>query len=183
MNRLSPIALRGLAGILIIVALWFGWRMVRNHYIDVGKTEVQAKWDADKAARAKAEEAAMAKRVQYNAREKERQDEANRTITENYNAEITKVRADLALASRMRVGTNVCRQGSTGDAQTPSAQGSQPADTGTRVVSDKTDRAIRKLMIDVEDALATGRACQSFLRENGFAPIEPGQSQVTLDAR
>lgn len=152
--------------ILILTGLWWS---LSSHYTDVGRAEVQAKWDKDKAARAKAEELAIAGRNAKNAQEKEKQDQINQTITEKYNDELTKVRNDLAIAKRVRVGTAICGARSTGPSEAKNAEGSTPADTRAIVVRDDIDRDLRALMIRVEEGFAAGRACQGWGIENGFA--------------
>ena len=153
------------AALLVLLGLWWG---VSHHYTEVGKAEVQAKWEKDKVARAKAEELAIADRNTKNAQEKERQDVVNKTITEKYN-EINNLRNELATAKRMRIGTAICSQRPSSPAKTTSPESSAPADTGAIVVREDVERDIRALMIRVEESFATGRACQAFIRENGFA--------------
>lgn len=180
---MNTMLIKAIASLAVIVGLWFGWRAVKNHYIDVGRAEVQAKWEKDKIARKQAEELAEADRKAANAREKERQDRVTQTITEKYHADLAKVRGDLAAAKRVRVGTAICGQGSSGATQAPGAQGSEPADTGTRVVREDIERDIRTMMVVVEEAFATGRACQSFIRDNGFAPEQPASPEIIIGTR
>lgn len=167
---------------VVALALFFGYRAIANHYTDKGRAEVQALWDKDTAARKKAEELATADRVAQNAQEKAKQDATNQTITEKYN-EINNLRNQLATANRLRVGTKICSQGSSASPQATSPQGSNVPDTGTRVVSDQINGAFREFMIQVEEGFATGRACQAFIRENGFAPEQPASPAITLGTR
>lgn len=150
---------------LAMTGLWWG---VSNHYTDVGRAEVQAKWEGEKKAIKDAETAATLKREKENVLAKEKQDRINQTITEKWNAEIAKLRNDVAIAKRVRVGTALCGQRSSGTAEADSAQSSAPADTGTIVVRDDVDRDIRALKIKVEEGFAAGRACQAFIIEQGF---------------
>lgn len=165
---MNKLILQAVAALVVVVAMWFGWRAVKNHYIEVGKAEVQAKWDADKAARKKAEDAAIAKRAQDNALEKERQDAIVDRIKEQYNVEIGKLRNDVATAKRVRVGTAICGQGTSSPTKASGTEGSNVANPGAGLVREDVERDIRALMINVEEALATGRACQNFLIDNGF---------------
>lgn len=166
---MNPLILRGAAALAVILALLFGFRAIKNHYIDVGKADVQTKWNADKTARKIAEDAAIAKRLSENVIEKAKQDITNKTITENYH-EIDKLRNELATSKRMRVGTAICGQGSTGTAKTSSPERSNVPDSGTGLVREDVERDIRALMIQVEESFATGRACQAFIKENGMTP-------------
>lgn len=167
MHKLIPYK-EVIIGVAIILALIGAWWAVSNHYTEVGKAEVQAKWDKDKAARAKAEELAIADRNAENAREKDRQSRVNQTITEQYN-EINTLRNELATSKRVRVGTAICSQRPAAGTKTESASGGNAADSGTRVVREDIERDIRALMIRVEEGFAAGRACQTFIKENGFA--------------
>lgn len=167
MNLFSPGALKVVGGILLAMALLFGLRAIKNHYIEVGRAEVQAKWDKDKADKKAAEELAIADRNAENAREKERQDATNKTITENYH-EIDRLRTELTSAKRVRIGTAICGQGVTSSTKTDSSNSGDVTNTGTRVVREDVDRDIRTLMIKVEEGFAAGRACQTFIEENGF---------------
>lgn len=164
MNRL---AMQAIAAIVVILALWFGLRALEKHYIEIGKAEVQAKWDKDKVARKAAEELAIADRNAENAREKKRQDATNKTITENYH-EIDKLRTDLTSVKRVRIGTAICGQGASATTKTDSSNSGDVADTGARLVREDVNRDIRTLMIKVEEGFAAGRACQTFIEENGF---------------
>lgn len=47
-------ALKGLMIIGLMIALWGAWHSFTGHYKDIGRAEVQAKWDKDKEARIKA---------------------------------------------------------------------------------------------------------------------------------
>ena len=51
---LEPLLVRGLLVIGIAIAAWGAWHEFTGHYIDIGKAQVQALWDADKAKREKA---------------------------------------------------------------------------------------------------------------------------------
>lgn len=50
----ASLAIRGLLLAGLCLALWGAWHEFTGHYIDIGRAEVQAKCDADKAAREKA---------------------------------------------------------------------------------------------------------------------------------
>lgn len=154
---------------MVALALFFGYRAIANHYTEVGKAEVQAKWNADKVARKAAEDLAVADRNAENERLKGEQRKSNETITEKYNAELTKVRNDLATAKRMRVGTAICGQGSSAPAKAGNAEGGITADNATWGIREDAERDLRALELRVEESFATGRTCQGWGVANGFA--------------
>lgn len=179
---MTSIYMKAGAALAIVLALFFGYRALANHHQDIGRQEVQDKWDADKITRKNAEDAATAKRLADNAIEKAKQDATNKTITEKYN-EINSLRNELAASKRVRVGTAICSQGSASLTKASGTEGSNVPDTGARVVREDVERDIRALMIQVEESFATGRACQSFIRENGFTSEQPANPVITLGTR
>lgn len=96
-----------------------------------------------------------------------KQNTINTIITETKNAEITPV-VQRIYVDRVRVGTGTC--GPAGAADTQSAGGGDGANPPGRLVRDDVERDTRALTEAVEQDLATGRACQAFVRENGMAP-------------
>ncbi len=91
----------------------------------------------------------------------------NTIITETKNAEITPV-VQRIYVDRVRVGAGTCGPAAAADAQ--SAGGGDGANPPGRLVRDDVERDTRALSEAVEQDLATGRACQAFVRENGMAP-------------
>lgn len=160
---MNPLMIKGLAGLALAVALVAGYFAWHGHVFRQGEDSKQAEWTA-------AENAAILKRTEENKALAETQAETNRLITRSKDAEITKIRADLANAPRVRVGTAICGNGPAAGADTKSASLGDGADTGSRLVSESADRDIRALKLKVEEAFATGRACQSFITSNGLAP-------------
>lgn len=181
MLKLLPWKQIAIGGAVILALLW-GWWAISNHYTDVGRAEVQAKWDIEKKKIKEAEDKAIAKRNADNIIEKAKQDSINKTITENYYA-IDSLRNELATAKRMRAGTAICGQGSAGTSKASGPERSDVPDSGARLVREDVERDIRALMIQVEESFATGRACQSFIRDNGFAPAEPANPSITIGTR
>lgn len=51
---LEALAIKAALLLGLCLALWGAWHEFTGHYIDIGRAQVQAKWDADKAAREKA---------------------------------------------------------------------------------------------------------------------------------
>lgn len=167
MLSLSPLLIKVLAGVAVMAALYGGYKAVTSHYVAKGRAETQALWDADKVARKKAEDLAVSDRLKANELERRAIAERNDLVENTYNEELTKVRSDLAVAKRLRVGPAICG----GPASTPdskSATGGVEANTGGGLVREDVERDIRALMLRVEEGFAAGRACQGFVRANGL---------------
>jgi len=159
---MNPLLMKGLAGLALLVAGYF-------YAFGRGEASMKAEWDADNALRTKAENAAILQRAAENKALAETQAETNRLITRSKDAELTKIRADIAGAPRMRIGQSLCG-GPAAAAETSSAGGGNGADSGGRLVREDAQRDLDALKLKVEEAFATGRAAQSFIRDNGLAP-------------
>lgn len=159
---MNPLMLKGLAGLALVAALVVGYSAWHHHVFAQGEDSKQAEWDA-------AENAAILKRTEENKALAETQAETNRLITRSKDAEITKIRADIAGAPRVRTGPALCG-GPAATAEATSTSVSNGADTGGGLVRPDADRDIRALKIQVEEYFATGRAAQEFIRANGMAP-------------
>lgn len=164
MSALDPYigAIKGIALLAVVAGLlWTG-----HHF---GAQGVQADWNKDIADRAKAEKAAVLARMSENQGIFRQQEITNQNITKAHNDELAKVRADLSRAPRLRIGSAICG-GSARPAQTPGASSGNAADTTGRLVREDVGRDIDALKLTVEEALATGRACQAFVTANGMTP-------------
>ena len=149
-------ALALMAGLLLSGMAW-------HHSIDQGG------FDRATSERAARDAIAVLARAQENTVLAAQQATTNITITKAKNEDLAPVRTRIA-ADRVRVGTAIC--GSAAPAQADDASRSDGADTRGRLVSDQLEIDIRALELRVEEALATGRACQAFARANGFWPAE-----------
>lgn len=134
----------------------------------MGARGVQIDWDADKLARTSRENDAIRARIEQNTGIAAKQEASNATITKAKNEELAPV-VQRIYVDRVRVGPALCG-GSTATAKAESTGSGDGTDTGGRVVSSDLERDLRALEVRVEEALATGRACQAFIRENGLAP-------------
>lgn len=132
-----------------------------------GRAIVQALWDADKLARANAEKSAVLERVAQNQQIFRQQEIRNQNITKANNDELAQVRAALAAAKRVRQPA-FC-SGSASPAEAASAGGSDATDPASRLLPESVDSAIRALILETEQAAATGRVCQAFVKANGMA--------------
>lgn len=158
MSQLDAILLAlkvGAAALLIWTAAIY-----RDHVYQLG-------YDAAVAKRAAADALAVLKRTEENVALAERQGATNLKITEAKHEELAPVRERIVV-ERVRVGTAICGPAAAPDAE--SAAGGDSADPPGRLVREDAERDLVALKLAVEEDLATGRACQAFLRENGLVP-------------
>lgn len=155
-------AIKGIALLAVVACLlWTG-----HHF---GAQGVQADWNKDKANRANAEKSAVLARASENLEIFRRQELDNQKITKDHDDELTKVRADLSRSERMRIGSALCGR-SAGSTETASSGSGNATDTAGRVLSPEMDGIFKSLILEMEQAAATGRACQAFVTSNGMAP-------------
>jgi hypothetical protein len=154
---------RLLVACVLVVLLALGVRHYGGQRYDAGHAAAIEE-------RAQADAEAVLKRTQENVAQAAHQDETNTTITKEKDDEIATLRARLAAAPRLRVGPSVCPDRPAAPAQAERAAGGDGADPSTGLVSEAADRDLKQLIEDVEQDLATGRACQAFVRENGLVP-------------
>lgn len=157
-----PLPYRIAAIAALIVAVWaFGYHR--------GSLHVQGQWNASKAAETASINEAILERVAENAKQAEAQSAINAAITKAKNEDLAPVVAAIS-ADRLRIGPALCPGRSAAPAQAESASISHAADNESRGIPPELERDIRALEIRVEEALATGRACQNWITENGMAP-------------
>lgn len=157
-----PIQYRILATIILAGACAaFGW--VR------GASHVQAEWETTNTVRVEAERRALLAREQDNAERRATQAAINNAITLGKDNEITRLIARVERLGRLRVGPAICG-GSAASTEATSAGGGNSADSSTRLVREDVDRDFKALIVAVETDLATGRACQAFIKDNGLVP-------------
>jgi len=173
---LIPAPYRILAMIAFAVALMgFGWVKGARH--------VQHEWDAAEGARAKAVAQAYTTRIASNQVVAAKQAADNAAIQKGKDDEIARLTAAVNSAPRLRVGTAICG----GPAATAKTEGAgsgdcsnspiglvQPdpgRDSDAQVeVREDVDRDLKALKLAVETDLATGRACQAFIKANDLVP-------------
>lgn len=134
-----------------------------------GASRVQAKWDAQVRQQAAAAETALELRREQNRAIGAEQALKSAQIQKGHDDEMAKVRADLRNSERLRLGAAWCDGGTPGRAQTGGAAGGDATGTAGRVLSPELDSAVRALIGQAEEAAATARAAQAFIRENGMA--------------
>lgn len=150
------------AALLALLALLAVGHVARVHHAyGVGH-------DAAVAERATSDALAVAAKLKENAATGAKQAAANVAITKAKNEEIAPVRERI-VTKRVYVGSAIC-SGPTSPTDPKSAASSDGTDPPSRLVRPDVERDIRALKLAVEEDLATGRACQAFLQENGLVP-------------
>lgn len=133
-----------------------------------GAKGVQRDWDASTAQIEAAKNVAVIQRSGDNTAIAIKQSAINSFIEKADHEELAPV-VQRIIVDRVRVGRAICG-GPAAATKAESAAISDAPDPAGRLVSDQLERDIRALEIHVEEALATGRACQAFITENGLAP-------------
>jgi hypothetical protein len=161
MSRLEQL----LSGILLLIglllAVWLGVRGYGIHQYEAGHAAAVSE-------RAAQDAVAIITRTKDNAVLSIKQDAINAALTKAKNEELDPVRGRIATAPGVRVGAAICPGGPAAASQAEGATGSDGADPPGRLVRADVDRDLRALTLAVEEDLATGRACQRFLQENGL---------------
>lgn len=143
------------AAALLLLVLGFaaGWW--------IGAYRVQGKWDASKAVIAQAQEDAIVQRVTENQALIDKNAADNAAITKAKNEEIATVRASLAIS--LRRGAGICARPASSP-EAPATGSGNEAGAASRVFRDDIQRDFVEAIGNAEDAAATARACQSFVR-------------------
>jgi Tfp pilus assembly protein PilV len=163
MTAIERLLISVLVAVLLLAVAALGVRAYGAHRYDAGHAAAIAE-------RGAADAAAVLRRTQDNAAQAARQVDTNAAITKEKDDEIADLRARLAAAPRLRVGPSVCPDRPAAPAHTESPAGSDSADPSARLVSSRADADFKQLIQDVEQDLATGRACQAFIKKNGLVP-------------
>lgn len=161
MPDVIPLSWKIGASLALCGVLWAGYEGWHHHVYQQGRTD-------ERTDRAAADAKAVGLRLTENIATEKKQSADNAEITKAKNEELAPVVARIASAPRLRVGTAVCRPAPAPDAQSSSS--SPVPDPEAGMVRPDVDRDIRALKIKVEEAFATGRACQAFLEKNGLVP-------------
>ena len=134
-----------------------------------GESSVHRDWDASKAAIVLSEKAAVDARLASNAKTATEQAGFNIAIKKAKNEDLAPIVAAIA-ADRVRIGPALCPGRFTAAPEAASAGRSDGADHVAVGIYDQAERDFKALEVDVAKSLATGRAAQSFITENGLAP-------------
>lgn len=162
MNPLNPGPFAAIA--LIAMSIGFssgwavnGWRL--NASIQKAQVVLGKKIIGNIGTRLEENKADEAKFSSINGKIEGKKNEEVKSITDRVNA-----------APRLRVGNAVCPASAPRAPEAESAGRSDVGNSGGGLVREDVDRDFKTLTITVEKALATGRECQAFIRENGLAP-------------
>ena len=156
-----PVAWKIGAALALATALAAGAVAYHSHVWHAG-------YDSAVSVRAASDLRATLARQKDNAVLATKQTTINLGITKAKNEELAPVAAVIA-TRRVRVGPAIC-SGPAAPAQAESAAGGDSADSPGRLVREDVERDIRALKLAVEQDLATGRACQTFIESNGLVP-------------
>ncbi len=149
-------------GIALLSAAWFG-------VVHYGNTRYQEGREKAIAERKAADDKAVAQREKENKEMAAKQAAAYEANQKVKDEEIATLKQRLAAAPRMRVGPSICPDRTTPSSNPESTASGDTADTSIGLVSERADADFKQLIEQVETDLATGRACQRFLRDNGLA--------------
>ena len=162
MSRLQAM----LIGVLVAIALAAGAWVGIDEY---GTQRYQDGHDDAVAARAKADAKAELTRTRENAALGAHQESSNATITEKTHEELAPVRERI-VTQRVYVGAGVCGDRPAAPAEAQGAAGRDETDPPGRLVRPDIERDLVALKLAVEEDLATGRACQAVLKDEGMMP-------------
>lgn len=155
-----------LIGVLVAIALAAGAWVGVDEY---GNRRYQDGHDDAIAARAKVDADVVLTRTNENTAQAAHQASSNATITEKKHEEIQPVRERI-VTRRVYVGSALCGDRPAAPAEAQGAAGSDSADPPSRLVRSDVERDLVALKLAVEEDLATGRACQAVLQDEGMAP-------------
>ena len=160
MSRLERVlvGLIVLTGLLVLGALGVRW---------YGASQYAAGHAAAVNERAAADALAVLRRTEENAALAAAQGAINLKITETKHEEMQPVRERI-VTQRVYVGSAICGPAAAPAAESPA--GGDGTDSPGRLVRSDAERDLVALKLAVEEDLATGRACQAFLRENELGP-------------
>ncbi|MFJ9531267.1 hypothetical protein [Herbaspirillum sp. NPDC101396] len=155
--------------ILVIVALCLGCDL---H----GAGRIQGKWDLQNQRNKLANEAALELRREQNRAQAVEQALRSANIQKGYDDEMDKVRADLRSSERLRLGASWCDGAEPArPTEADSAGGGNETNTTGRLLPEEVDRAVKSLILEMEEVAATARAAQAFIDSNGMAPAPQQQ--------
>lgn len=163
---MTPRAEQILIDIVLFLLLVAGVALGVRYY---GHAQFDAGYDAAIVAREKADTAAKQVREAENAATVIKQAASNDTITEKTHEEIQPVRERI-VTQRVYVGTALCGDRPAAPAEAQSPGRGDEADPPGRLVRPDVERDLVALKLAVEEDLATGRACQAVLKDEGMVP-------------
>jgi prophage endopeptidase len=175
MSRLEQL----LVGTLVLIALAAAGWLGLQHY---GEVRFEAGRAGAIAEREAADALAVLTRTKENSVKAAQQSLDNLNITEKKHEEIAPVRERI-VTQRVYVGTGLCGERPAAPAEADSSGSSDGTDPPGRLVRQDVERDLVALKLAVEEDLATGRACQGVLEQEGMMPANRQLDQFgKLDA-
>lgn len=172
----SALLMKIVGGVGVLLALWFLYHGVTEHYIDIGRKEVQALWDADKVALKLAEAKALKEQVAKNEAERVKQDEINKGVIHELKRKHQKQMADYQLTVdylkshgglRFPSKDGICGGRPASEAGTQGTSGSN--ETGYTRLPEKIESDLLELANDADIVTLQLGACQGWIKANGFS--------------
>ena len=162
MSALERLLVGAVLAVLLVAGGWIGLHHYGNERYDAGHAAAIEE-------RARADAAAALKRTRENTTRAAEQATSNATITEKKHEEIQPVRERI-VTHRVYVGSALCGDRPAASAEAQSPGGGDEADPPGRLVRPDIERDLVALKLAVEEDLATGRACQAVLKDEGMVP-------------
>lgn len=172
--------LKIIGGIGVLLALWFVYHEVTEHYINIGRKEVKALWDADKVALKLAEAKALKERFVLNEAMYAEQQEINKGVIDELERKHKKQTADYLLTIdylkshgglQFRTKDGIC---SPRPASATSAQGTTGSnETSYTRLPEKIENDLLELANDADIVTIQLGACQGWIKANGFSTESP----------
>ncbi|SDC64951.1 hypothetical protein SAMN05428966_10242 [Massilia sp. PDC64] len=162
MTALERLLVSVVAAVVLLAVGTLGVRAYGAHRYNAGRAAAIEE-------RAQTDAAAVLKRTRENAATATHQAVSNATITEKKHEEIQPVRERI-VTRRVYVGSALCGDRPAATTEAESTAGSDSADSPGRLVRRDVERDLVALKLAVEEDLATGRACQAVLKDEGMVP-------------
>ncbi|WP_440966179.1 hypothetical protein ACL58G_07945 [Massilia sp. GER05] len=162
MTALERLLVQVLTAVVLVAVSILSVRGYGNHRYNAGHAAAIEE-------RATADAAAVLKRTRENATTATQQATSNATITEKTHEDIQPVRERI-VTRRVYVGSALCGDRPAAPAEAQSPGGGDEADPPGRLVRPDVERDLVALKLAVEEDLATGRACQAVLKDEGMVP-------------
>lgn len=143
-----------------LAAIFFAYQLGEHS----GKALVQQAWDKQKAAQLSAENLAILSRMNNNERMREQQALNEKRMRNDYENEISRVRAAANSPYRLRIKADRLCSGFAATTTTQATAGSDAAATGTLALPEPVAGDLWRLVQEADDVLAQCRLAQRFIQ-------------------
>jgi len=149
-------------GIVLCIAMLYGFHIFKTRYIEQGKALIYQEW---KIADLKRKEQENSDRIA----EQQHQAAINQQVKKELENEINQIHTSYANLKRLRLSKSTCVQS---DSVTTAAGSSiaNEATTGTIALPEPIERNLYELMHEADSMLADYRALQEFIKKNNLTP-------------